>query len=209
MNRLLEKIKSNNTPQKIPIKIEKYSIANSCFYNVEDKISIDNGEIVYGWKLHQSKFLAEAERHAVWKSPIGELIDITSGSTNQNSILFLEEDKGWKYTGEFTDNLRINLTNNPLVDDLILLNETISKLWKKSKRKSRLELDILEPINNLINLLEKDKVKRGIFIERGNTLNSNCYCENNNVYKECHGLELDKVYNELFKKVNELIKTSC
>lgn len=90
------------------------------FYNVEDKISIDNGEIVYGWKLYKSEILAGAERHAVWKSPSRELIDVTLDPDNKETILFLEEDKGWKYQGQYTDTIRINLTNNPLIDDYII-----------------------------------------------------------------------------------------
>ncbi len=206
MNRLLEKIKNKNTPQVVPIKIEEYSTADSCFYNVLDKISIDNGEIVYGWKLHQSEFLAEAERHAVWKSSTGELIDITPDLTNQQNILFLQEDNGWRYDGKYSGNIIINLTDNLLVDDYILLSETISKLWQTGIRKSRMEIELFEPIYKLINFLEEDKIKRKMFIKAGNTINSNCFCGNNALYKECHGLQLDKIYEGILNKISKLIK---
>ncbi len=209
MNRLLEKISNKNTPQKVPIRTEEYSTTDGCFFNVLDKISFDNGEIVYGWKLYQTKILEEAERHAVWNSPMGELIDITPDKENQENILFLEEDKGWKYDGTYSDNIRVNKTDDPLVDDLILLSETITKLRQTGIRKSRMEIEILEPVYRLINLFEKDKYQRELFIAKGYNIESSCYCGSNAKYKECHGFGLRKIYNEIIVKVNELIKTSC
>ena len=133
MNRLLEKIGSKNVPQYVPIKVENYSTINNCFYNLIDKVSIDKGMIIYGWKIHQTKLLLEAERHAVWKSPSGELIDITPDVEYSDKTLFLEEDNGWIYEGQYSDNIRVNITDNPLVDDFILLCESITKLTCQSQ----------------------------------------------------------------------------
>jgi len=206
MNRLLEKINSKKTPKFVSIKAENYSTINNCFYNLIDKVAIDKGEIIYGWKIHQTGLLVEAERHAVWKSPIGELIDITPDIERNEKTLFLEEDKGWIYQGQYTDNIRINITDNPLVDDFILLCETITKLWQTGKRKSKLEIAILKPVADVIKFLEKDKNDRELFILSNNNKESKCYCDSNLKYKDCHGLDLKRGYDELINKVNEIVK---
>ncbi|MGE0079619.1 MAG: SEC-C domain-containing protein [Bacteroidales bacterium] len=206
MNRLLEKIGSKNLPQYVPIKVENYSTINNCFYNLIDKVSIDKGKIIYGWKIHQTKLLLEAERHAVWKSPSGELVDITPDEEYSDKTLFLEEDNGWTYEGQYSDNIRINITDNPLVDDFILLCESITKLWQTGKRKSKLEIEILEPVVNLIHLLEKDKIDRELFILSNSNRESNCYCGSLLKYKDCHGQDLKRLYAEMISKVEEMIK---
>ena len=210
MNRLLEKLNNKNTPQKIPIQREKYSTEGNCFFNVPEKVLHDKGKIIYGWKLHdKSKILLEAERHAIWKSPTGELIDVTPDKMYQGHILFIEEDKGWEYEGKFSDNIRVNITDNPLVDDFILLCETIDKLWQTSNRRpSSGKVEIVEFVKNAIDLLEDDKKKRELFILTKHTIESNCYCENGLKYKDCHGLELQKGYHEIMEKVYEVLTRS-
>lgn len=113
MEKILDKLQNRNTPVVVPIRVESYSIKDNCFYNVIDKVNNDNGQIVYGWKLHKLIFLEEAERHAVWKSPNGELVDVTPDEVYNDRILFLEDDKGWVYDGKYSDNIRVNTTSNP------------------------------------------------------------------------------------------------
>jgi hypothetical protein len=204
MNQLLQILNASNSPQRIPIKAEKYSTPDSCFFNVQDKVSIDKGELIYGWKLHQTEFIAEAERHAVWRSPEGELIDITPDSIKAESILFIEDNTNWEYNGQFTDNIRVNLTGNSLIDDFILLSETITKLWQTGRRKSRDEVEIINKVHDIILLLEKDKIERLHFISSGNTRESKCYCGRLEKYKNCHGLDLKNVYSEISRRVGEI-----
>jgi len=208
MNRLLKKSGNKNIPLYVPIKVESYSTINNCFYNVIDKVNFNNGKIIYGWKLHQTRLMVEAERHAVWKSPNGELVDITPDVECQDKTLFLEEDNGWTYKEQYSDNIRINITDNPLVDDFILLCETITKLWQTGKRKSKSEIEILEPVANLIHLLERNKIDIELFILSKNNKESNCYCGSLIKYKNCHGKDLKCLYDVLINKVNEIIEKS-
>lgn len=202
MEQLLRLLHSHKSPVQIPVLPEKYSTYDGCFYNVQDKVSIDRGQTIYGWKLHKTKFIAEAERHAVWKSPKGELIDITPDRTEAKSILFIEDDnQNWTYNGEFSDNIRVNLTDNPLVNDIILLSETVTKLWQTGKRISRNEVQIDKPIHDVINFLEEDKKERLKFMSAGQTVENNCYCGRLEKYKDCHGLDLKGVYDEIFKRI--------
>jgi hypothetical protein len=202
MLRLLEKISSKNNPQIVALKVEIYSKPDSCFYNVNEKISKDNGEIIYGWKIYQSSLLIEAERHAIWKSPQGELICISPDSTTSQNILFIQEDQGWTYSGEYSDNIRINRTDNPIVDDFILLCETITKLYQTGTRESEYEMSLLQPIHNLIILLEDEKQRVENYINEGNGINNICYCKRPLLYKDCHGKNLEGDFSELLAKVH-------
>lgn len=199
MKQLLEKINSKSNPVLIPVRADKNSIVNNCFYNVADKVSIDGGKIVYGWKLHEGTFIDEAERHAVWESPDKELIDITPNISRHSECLFVAEDNGWVYNEGFVDNIRVNKTGSKLVDDYILLCETITKLWNMGKRKSDFEVSVPSNVAGAINLLEQDKSNREIFILAGNTSKCECYCGSKLRYQNCHGLDLEKAFNELLE----------
>ncbi len=203
MDKLLDKLKCKKTPVIVPIQIESYARKDDCFYNVEDKIANDGGHIVYGWKLHKGRLLDEAERHAVWKSPKGHLIDITPENVDKVSILFIEDDN-WVYAGNYSDNIRINTTNNPLVDDYILLNETITKLKQTGKKTSRLELVMLEPVVKVLELLYKYKLDLENFILENNNKDSICYCGEKKKYKDCHFSDIKDFFDELLIKVQKI-----
>ncbi len=210
MDKILSKLQNKNRLEIVPIRIEKYSIKDNCFYNVADKVTNDNGQIVYGWKLHKAIFFEEAQRHAVWKSPNGELVDVTPDEVHKDKISFLEDDKGWIYEGKITDNVRVNTTNNPLVDDFILLNEMITKLWQTGFKNSRLEILLLEPVANVIKNLNDHKIALEIYILTKNNPNCICYCGQQKLYKDCHGYDLKKELQILQNKINDIIqKNTC
>ncbi len=188
---------------------ESYSIENSCFYNVKDKIEADGGEIIYGWKLHETEFLLEAERHAIWKSDVGELIDITPDKNHRNYILFLEENKNWKYNGEYTGNVRVNNTSNPFVDHLIIIDEIRDELTKTGSRKSRMIVEFPEVSLKLMQFLENDRNQRYKALKKGFSIHDNCFCGNNKSYLKCHGWQLESVLNNALQQVKTKIKASC
>jgi hypothetical protein len=202
MERIIAKINSKYAPQWVPIETEDFSEFDSCFFNVGEKVIKDMGEIIYGWKLHRSSIIIEAERHSVWKSPEGELVDLTPDRSGSNKSLFVQEDKGWVYNGKSDDNIRINITNSILVDDYILLCETIVKLYQTGKRESELKIMINESVLNAIRFLEKDKIHRGEFISSKNNSESPCYCSSSEKYKDCHGYMLKEGYEEIINALN-------
>lgn len=208
MIRLLEKIDNKNQPQYVPLAVEKYSKPDNCFFNVMEKVSKDNGEIIYGWKIHLSPILLVAERHAVWMSTKGELIDISPDPHNQQNIRFIQEDKGWIYDGEYTDNVRVNITENPIVDDLILMSEIITKLYQTGTRKSNAELLLLEPILQSIKSFENDNLLREQFIYKGSSIDSICYCGRAMMYKKCHGNNLKSVFPIILEQLIAFVETS-
>lgn len=49
-----------------------------CYWNVQKQVERFGGEAIYGWLILQwPKLYVEALHHAIWKSPSGDLIDIT------------------------------------------------------------------------------------------------------------------------------------
>ena len=191
INELLLKIGTTSKIVKVPVKIDSQASVDNCFPNVLDKIKRDGGSIIYGWTIHTFPFIFEAERHAVWKSEKNELIDITPKKIFYNQILFVPDvNNNWLYTGELTDNIRINVTKNKVVDDYILINETIFKFLKTGKRNIDGELMVTKDIKKVIESLQKWKIDHEKFMYSNGTIDSLCYCCKNKPYKFCIGLKL-------------------
>jgi hypothetical protein len=203
MERLIQLLNNKNKPQEVKRTKESFAILEGCFDNVQEKISREGGSIVYGWKIHVSRIVFEAERHAIWKSPDGTLFDITPDSTTNITTLFVEEHNGWTYQGEFIDNIRINATGNPLVDDYILILETITKLLHTGKRNDKTTITLLEPVVNLIQSLTNGKKDMEQFIYLKNTKQDICFCGNNSSYENCHNFTQD-AQDTIMEWVNKL-----
>lgn len=205
MDRILEALKSENPILEVPLLIEQYSLVDNCFNNVIEKISKDGGSIVYGWKILKYPFSIEAERHAVWRSNNNELVDITPMPFDVKVIYFVEEDKGWIHTGDMVDNIRVNTTNNELVDDLFIVKSTLTKLFQTGRRKSATELLLHPEVVNTINDLENDIVVRYTYIFGNNSKNSRCYCSSGLLYKDCHGNQLEYQLQLMMEQINSII----
>lgn len=63
-----------------------------CFDNVMRTIARAGGERVFGWAIwHIPGLYFEAEHHGVWRSPEGELVDVSPQLGNATQILFLPD----------------------------------------------------------------------------------------------------------------------
>ena len=80
--------------------------------------------------FHRSGF------HAIWKSPDDELIDITPKKKQVDQIIFLT-DNTRPYEGRQVNNVRVNTTNNNLVDDYFELWDAKFRLLNKDVRASK------------------------------------------------------------------------
>lgn len=87
-----------------------------CFLTVEKQVARLGGERVIGWAIWEVPgVFVEAEFHAVWRSPEGEMLDITPRPHPLSHIVFAR-DSNRKYQGLQIDNFR-----KPLVLDMDLL----------------------------------------------------------------------------------------
>ncbi len=90
------KVKCKNVDQRFLI--------GRCWYNVYAQKSRKQGEIVFGWSLWDVEHAVEAQHHAVWLSPDGNMLDITPNESNSPYTVFavdrgrefrFETLKGW------------------------------------------------------------------------------------------------------------------
>jgi hypothetical protein len=95
-------------------------VERDCFMNVERHIADDGGSIQHGWRIWEwPNTMIEAEFHAVWRKPAGELVDVTP-LPNRERILFLPDpERVWE--GRQVNNIRKPLLQNPLVEEFIRL----------------------------------------------------------------------------------------
>ena len=180
------------------MQTERFARQNECFATVAEKVRRDGGERVLGWHLWKGKLIAEAEFHAVWKSPYGQLVDVVPRPLFISSILFLPDEMA-AYTGASVDNLRINLSGNPVVDDFIRAHEYKFALLNVDQRAfmqefqlSTSEREVLEFLNALIGGTEYMALA-GLGIEDA------CLCRSGEAYRACHRPQLDAALAALKK----------
>lgn len=165
-------------PIIIPVIAAPKSLINECFYNVDAYIAEHGGQRVLGRSIWQkANVLIEAEAHAVWKSPSGDIIDITPHSNNETEILFLIDPK-MAYDGKCIPNIRRSLTNSPLVLEYIALFNERDRLMEETKGGT---YSISSTIFNRMFEIEQ------MFSQRVNR-NDPCPCQSGIKYKKCCGV---------------------
>jgi SEC-C motif len=186
---LLALIKLNASAFFVPVVPDAWAKRNECFDNVSAKMQSDGGERRVGWQIWKHPFMLEAEYHAVWESPDGNLFDITPKDIKTGEILFVE-DPTRPYDGQQLDNIRLNTTDNLLVNDFMALAETKFYLFSGGQ-KARMK--IVTPTPNELEILKYiDGVMTGVdsLLKKGGVRNTACFCSSNMKYKHCHGKDL-------------------
>lgn len=85
---------ANDAPFYVPVSPDLEAIERECFPNIQRKIAVQGGQIVYGRAIWQcGTFFIEAEHHAVYRTPEGCLIDITPQEPPIPQILFLPDER--------------------------------------------------------------------------------------------------------------------
>ena len=129
IQKLIEILNPTHEPIYVDFKAEPEAKPSDCFPIVEQKVENQGGKMILGWQIWKTNNLVEAEFHAVWETPDGDLLDISPKEIIVDKILFVE-DNNLKYEGKQIDNVRLNITKNSIVDDLILINKTIFEFLK-------------------------------------------------------------------------------
>lgn len=134
---LLKHMKKSGNPVYVKSKPNQNTIQNECFPMVDEYISLNGGERVLGWTLWELPDLfIEAEFHAVWKSPEGELIDLNPRPLKTENILFLQDDS-IEYNNYQINNFRLPLTNNPIVINFLNLHDKMFEFMNRGERKGQ------------------------------------------------------------------------
>ena len=181
---LLNRIDAEYSPEIIPVRIEDYAEELNCYENVDKKVSIDGGKTHYGWVIYETDLLCEAERHAVWENEEEELIDITPREIPTEQVIFVS-DNNFTYSGQFIDNIRVNITKNKVVDDFILICETESQLYASGERLDSMQIKLPPKAAELISKYQQLKIQFESYIKAGNNEKSKCFCDSQKFYKNC------------------------
>lgn len=184
---------SASEPVVLDVTPEPYAVVSECYSNVEAKVSRDGGRISYGWQIWEwPSVLIEAEFHAVWEAPSGELVDITPKIDGDKKIVFLP-DTTRKYEGDQIDNIRKPISENRLVADFIYLCESSFSAFSAIPDGARIEgaLAELYVMTNQMKGILIDMLKGGI------TRNNQCICGSGEKFKKCHAEELEEIIKTL------------
>lgn len=165
---------------------EPYAKVVECFPAVVEKIRRDGGSQQLGWQIWKTSLLVEAEFHAVWKSPNGELRDITPKQLPIARILFLPDTRAG-YIGAQVDNVRLNITGNRLVDDFIEISKAIFRIQNKGVRAFEYEIRLTDQEAQLHHALLQMHSAIYAMAMQGLTRNDPCFCGSGKKYKRCHG----------------------
>ena len=197
--KLIKLVNKKTEPIFISVIPEKHALPSECFPTVKEKIKINGGKMIIGWQVWKTDFLVEAEFHAIWESTDGSLVDITPKQVPVDKILFLPDDES-KYTGKQVDNIRLNITKNPLVDDFIELAKLKFRITNCGKLANQLgAVKFTGKDSQMLQALLA--IKNGVYgmILNDCTKNSLCFCGRNKKYKHCHGKDLRKAIKRLYR----------
>jgi hypothetical protein len=115
-------------PFVVPVRKRDGCLLARCFPNVEQVIGSSGGSLIQGWDIsHIPKIHLEATWHAVWKSPHGEIVDVTPQESGQPVILFLP-DVHLAYNGSLVASKRFSLGDGALVRRYWDLSDAINKI---------------------------------------------------------------------------------
>lgn len=144
-----------------------------------------------GWQLWEwPHVLVEAEFHAVWVSPQGEMIDITPKAAGEIQILFVP-DENLRYEGRAIDNVRQALRDDQVIRHFIRASEAIVKVLNKGERASEyghvsVPAHEIEPLTQARDFL-------GTSLASGLRDHDACLCGSGSKYKRCHGRHLSPI----------------
>lgn len=195
---ILNRLNAEYEPIEIKVTPIKSAQENDCFNIIQEKVNVNGGKMILGWQLWKSPFIIEAECHAVWEDKNENLWDFTPKANNARIILFVEDDQ-LVYENKQINSIRMNITNNGLVDHFI---ETFNAKFRFLNKGEWAEI---HDLTNIMNDFEKSMLSElylaqngiALMLNNGGNLNSKCFCSSNRKYIECHGtnfIEMMKNY---------------
>ena len=191
---LLNYLKIENDPFILNITPDNESEELSCFENINRIVQKKGGEIIHGWLLHNVDYMIEAEFHAIWKDPKGNLIDLTPDQSAFITERLFVIDENRQFDGDRVDNFRLNLTKNPLVDDIIELER--AKFWflEKGDRKEIIGRILLNEQDQSIwdELVNLSESVESLYYD-GENLDTLCFCDSGLRYNSCHRVRLKEL----------------
>lgn len=120
---LADRVVPGGTPAFIPYAPRADGEIQECFATVARQVAAAGGAVQHGWALWEWPMtFVEAEFHAVWRSPMEELIDVTPNTRRHTQILFVP-DPARRFEGRAIDNVRVPLRADPRIARFIAIHE--------------------------------------------------------------------------------------
>lgn len=165
-------ISPNQTMSYVTVVSNSLGNNSNCFINVSLVVNKLGGKAVMGWAVWQwANIMIEFEAHAIWETPEGEYLDVTSHET-ETAILFLP-DPSVVYSGKVIPSKRFPLSSSPLVAEMISLQETKDYFLSRNEKPDE---QILYKLISINQQLKKDVGRNDL-----------CPCQSGMKYKNCCG----------------------
>ncbi|MDT8757138.1 hypothetical protein MZO42_00365 [Sphingomonas psychrotolerans] len=113
---------SPEPPVYVPVRPAPAAKVAYCFDNSVAEAEAKGGAAVYGWAIWRwpGRWF-EAEHHAVWRSPAGDLLDVTPQAGDPPRILFLPDSSAPYDPSTYRDNIMAPDGHETLVREYIAL----------------------------------------------------------------------------------------
>lgn len=189
VRRLIEAVSPGMQATYLDVRAEPGATVNGCFSNVQAKSARDGGRMLCGWQLWEwPGVLMEAEYHAVWLSPGGDMVEITPKPHGEASVLFVPDERRG-YDGQMVDNVRMALDPDQLIEHFIRISGAIVQVMARDGRPIRhgrawVPPERIAPLRQVQRFL-------GHAIHSGLREHDPCLCGSGSHYRRCHGHELE------------------
>lgn len=194
IQQLIAKVVPGGNPVYLTVQPEADALVNECFPNVAAKISRAGGRMLCGWQIWEWPYvMVEAEFHAVWVSPEGDLVDVTPKPDGEAAILFVP-DTSRTYTGVVTDNVRLPVRDDLLVHHLIKVSEAIVRVMNRGELTAQYG-QVSVPAYEIEPLMEARSFL-GQSIALGLRDHDPCLCGRGGKYKRCHARSFELLFNK-------------
>jgi hypothetical protein len=178
--KLCKEVAGNAEARFIPVRTGSQAPALSAFDAVALKIDQEGGSLQPGWAVWEfADALIEAEFHAVWRSPEGELVDIAARPGGEQTILFVEDARR-SASGAAVDSERRALRRDPLIEDFITLG-------RKQFLLLHADAGTTADAPALMRRLAVSQLIVKNMLEKGLSGDDACLCNSGKRYKNCHG----------------------
>jgi hypothetical protein len=162
-----------------------------CFPAVARQVRDHGGSICHGWQIWEwPGVMLEAEFHAVWRTPNGQLRDITPKPEPIPRILFLP-DPSRKYSGRQVNNVRRALSTDPRIADFIRCwNDEYEFMNRgaRAEQHGRIVVNAAEAAEYEAIQRRKVELQTALIMHRGRPgRNDPCPCGSGKKYKKCCG----------------------
>ncbi|MEI7037828.1 SEC-C domain-containing protein [Fulvimonas yonginensis] len=190
VRRLIDTVTPGGQARYLRVRPEPGATVNECFSNVRAKRARDGGRMLCGWQLWEwPRVMVEAEFHAVWLSPEGEMVEITPKPHGETQVLFVPDERR-RHDGTVVDNVRMALHEDQLIEHFIRVSGAIVQVAAHSGCATRhgrvwVPEEQIAPWRQVQRFL-------GRSIHAGLREDDPCPCGSGSHYRRCHGRELEE-----------------